>query len=186
VTSSGIDEDVRRRLGGWAAWAPSGRLAVPVIILLVIGANLVGVGTVVLLLIGVEDGSGRTGRAEVLWTAAGYLVLALPLATVAGLRRQRVTNRWLMAGRAPTGEEAAHALRLPLDTALIAASVWLLGALLTGAVSASVFPDPRVGIRVAVAVVLGGVVTAGVTYLLVARAARGGPPSSSWSSSRCS
>ncbi|MGY2065385.1 adenylate/guanylate cyclase domain-containing protein [Blastococcus sp. SYSU DS0619] len=160
------------RDGGWAEWAPSGRLAVPVIVLLVIAANLIGVGTVVLLLIGVEDGEGGAGRAEVLGAAAAYLAVALPVAVLAGLRRQRATNRWLVAGREPTGEEASHALRLPLDTALIAALVWLVGAVLVGAVAALAFPDARVGARVGVAVVLGGVVTAGVTYLLVARAAR--------------
>ena len=41
-----------------------------------------------------------------------------------------------------------------------------------GIVAAFAFPDPRVGLRTAVATLLGGVVTAGVTYLLVARAAR--------------
>ena len=44
--------------GGWASWAPSGRSAVPLIVLLVISANLVGVATVTLLLVGVNDGSG--------------------------------------------------------------------------------------------------------------------------------
>ncbi|CCG01990.1 adenylate/guanylate cyclase domain-containing protein [Blastococcus saxobsidens] len=171
MTTASTGGDVRRP-AGWAEWAPSGRLAVPVIVLLVIGANLIGVGTVVLLLIGVDDGSGRTGRAEVLWAAAAYLAVALPVATVAGLRRQRVTNRWLTAGREPTRDEAAHALRLPLDTASTAGLVWLLGAVLMGAVSAVAFPDARVGARVGVAVVLGGIVTAGVTYLLVARVAR--------------
>ncbi|MGY1826287.1 MULTISPECIES: adenylate/guanylate cyclase domain-containing protein [unclassified Blastococcus] len=165
-------DDVRRRLTDMAEWAPSGRLAVPVIVGLVVGANLIGVGTVVLLLLGVEGSRGSGGRAEVLWAAAGYLAVALPLAVVAGLRRQRATNRWLVAGREPSGEEARQALRLPLDTALVAAVVWLLGAVLMGAVAAVTFPDARVGARIAVAVVLGGVVTAGVTYLLVARAAR--------------
>jgi adenylate cyclase len=92
---------------------------------------------------------------------------------VLGLRRQRVTNSWLMAGREPTSAEAGLALRLPVDTALIAGSIWLVGAVLIGTVAALAFPDARIGIRVAVAVLLGGVVTAGVTYLLVARAARG-------------
>ncbi|MDP5182368.1 adenylate/guanylate cyclase domain-containing protein [Blastococcus sp. BMG 814] len=170
MTTAG--EDVRRRLTGMAGWAPSGRLAVPVIVGLVIAANLVGVGTVVVLLLGVEGDRGSTGRAEVLWAAAAYLAVALPLAVLAGLGRQRATNRWLMAGRGPTVEEARQALRLPLDTALVAAVVWLLGAVLMGAVAALTFPDALVGARVAVAVLLGGVVTAGVTYLLVARAAR--------------
>ncbi|RZU30512.1 adenylate/guanylate cyclase domain-containing protein [Blastococcus saxobsidens] len=165
-------DGARRRLAFLATWAPSGRLAVPVIVSLVLVSNMVGVGTVILLLLGVEDGSGRSGRAEVLWAAAAYLVVALPAATVAGLRRQRVTNRWLMAGRAPTREEARHALRLPLDTALIAACVWFIAAILMGTVAAFSFPDARVGARVAVVVILGGVVTAGVTYLLVARVAR--------------
>ncbi|TKJ18525.1 hypothetical protein A6V29_11580 [Blastococcus sp. CCUG 61487] len=156
----------------WAEWAPSGRTAVPFIVLLVLFANLVGVGTVVLLLIGVDDGSSSTGRSQVLWIAAAYLVVALPLATLAGLRRQRVTAAWLTEGRDPSPAEAGQALRLPLDTALIAATVWLVAAVLTAVVSAVVFPEPLVGLRVGVVVTLGGVVTAGVTYLLTARAAR--------------
>ena len=64
TTASGA-EQVRRN-GVWASWAPSGRAAVPAILLLVIIANLVGVTTVVLLLIGVEDGGGSTGRGPVL------------------------------------------------------------------------------------------------------------------------
>ncbi len=172
TSSGGTRGGVWRRFADRAGWMPSGRLAVPLIVLVVMVANMIGVGTVVLLLIGVEDGSSTAARAPVLWTAAGYLVLAFPLGGVAGLRRQRVTNRWLMAGRAPTGEEARHALRLPLDTAVIAGTVWALGALLMGVVSAFFFPDPRVGWRIGVAVALGGVATAGVTYLLVAWAAR--------------
>jgi class 3 adenylate cyclase len=153
-------------------WMPGGRVAVPVIVAVVVVANMIGVGTVVLLLIGVEDGSGNTGRATVLWATAGYLVLAFPLGAVVGLRRQAATNHWLMAARPPTSEEAARALRLPLDTAFIAGSVWFIGAVLMGVVSAFAFPDPRVGWRIGVAVFLGGVATAGVTYLLVAWAAR--------------
>ena len=161
-----------RRDGVLASWSPSGRSAVPAIVALVIGANLVGVGTVVLLLLGVEDGSGASGRGSVVLATVAYLAVALPAATLAGLRRQRDTNRWLMAGRDPTGAEAGQALRLPVDTALIAGLVWLVGAVLVGIVAAVAFPDPRVGLRTAVATLLGGIVTAGVTYLLVARAAR--------------
>jgi adenylate cyclase len=146
---------------------------VPVIVVLVLVANLIGVATVTLLQLGVTGGTGPVGRAPVLLTAAGYLVLALPVGTVAGLVRQRVTNRWLLAGREPTGKEAAHALRLPVDTALVAGLTWLVGAVVVGAVSALAYPDARVGIRIGAFTLLGGLVTAGVTYLLVARAARG-------------
>jgi class 3 adenylate cyclase len=161
-----------RRDGVLASWAPSGRAAVPAIVLLVVVANLVGVATVVLLLIGIDDGSGDTGRTAVLWAAAAYLAVAFPAGTVAGLHRQRATNRWLVAGREPTGDEAGQALRLPVDTALIAGLIWLVGAVVVGLASAAAFPDPRLGLRTGVATLLGGMATAGVTYLLVARAAR--------------
>jgi class 3 adenylate cyclase len=160
------------REGVWASWAPTGRTAVPAIVLLVVVANLVGVATVVSLLIGVDDGSGDTGRGPVLLTAAVYLVVAFPAGTLIGLRSQRVTNRWLMARRRPTSAEAAHALRLPVQIAVIAGVIWLLAAVLVGVVSAAVFPDPLVGLRIGIATLLGGMATAGVTYLLVARAAR--------------
>ena len=159
------------RAGVWASWAPSRRIAVPAIVLLVLVANLVGVATVTMLLVGVDDGTAA-GRTPVLVAVAAYLLVALPVAVLAGLRRQRVTNRWLMAGRDPSSGEAAHALRLPVDTALIAGIVWLIGAVVIGTVSALAFPDARVGVRTGVATLLGGIATAGVTYLLVARAAR--------------
>jgi adenylate cyclase len=129
-----------RRLDAWAAWAPSGRLAVPVVVLVVLVANLVGVGTVLGFQLAVPAGWGPTGRAAVLGTVAGYLVLALPVATLVGISRQRPTNRWLFAGRAPTPAEAAHALRMPLDSALVAGLTWLLGALVVGVVSAAAPP----------------------------------------------
>lgn len=161
-----------RRDGAWASWAPSGRVAVPAIVLLVLVANLVGVATVTMLLVGVSDDGGSDGRTTVLLAVVAYLVVALPVAVIAGLRRQRVTNGWLMARREPTSAEAGHALRLPVDTALVAGVVWLVGAVLIGVVSALAFPDARVGLRTGVATLLGGIATAGVTYLLVARAAR--------------
>jgi adenylate cyclase len=167
-----VNAEIQGGAGTWASWAPSGRAAVPLIVLLVNVANLVGVATVTLLLLGVSGGTGGTGQPAVLWTAVGYTVIALPVGTLVGMRRQRVTNAWLAAGRDPTGDEAAHALRLPVDTAIVAGVTWVVAAVLIGVVTAGTFPDPRVGARTGVATLLGGIVTAGVTYLLVARAAR--------------
>jgi adenylate cyclase len=165
-----------------AALAPASWLAaraergtVPLLVGLVVGANLVGVVTVTMLLLGLSGGGDpddTDGRTILLVVAVGYLVLALPVGVVAGLRRQRVTNDWLIAGREPTREEAAHALRLPVDTARVAALTWLVGAVLLAVVAATVYPDARVGLRTGLVTALGGVVTAGVTYLLVARVAR--------------
>jgi adenylate cyclase len=148
---------------------------VPLLVGLVVSANLVGVGTVTMLLLGLAgsgDPADDTGRTVLLLVAAGYLALALPVSVVAGLRRQRVTNGWLAAGREPDRHEAAHALRLPVDTARVAALTWLVGAAVVTVVGAAVYPDPRVGLRTGLVTTLGGVVTAGVTYLLVARVAR--------------
>jgi len=60
-TSGSALEQVPRN-GARDSWAPTGRAAVPAIVLLVVVANLVGVATVVALLIGVEDDSGDAGR----------------------------------------------------------------------------------------------------------------------------
>ncbi|PZA20982.1 adenylate/guanylate cyclase domain-containing protein [Modestobacter versicolor] len=128
-----------------------------------------------MLLLGLSGGSdpaSDSGRTTLLLVAVGYLVLALPISVVVGLRRQRVTNAWLAAGRQPDRAEAAYALRLPVDTAGVAALTWLVGAVVVTAVGAAVHPDARVGLRTGLVTTLGGVVTAGVTYLLVARVAR--------------
>src|SRR5690348_8309373 len=65
-----------RRLDAWASWAPSGRLAVPVIVALVLVANLVGVGTVIGFQLAVSSGAGTAGRTPVLLTVAAYLGIA--------------------------------------------------------------------------------------------------------------
>ncbi|MCW2582053.1 MAG: Adenylate cyclase, family protein 3 [Klenkia sp.] len=152
--------------------APADRVVVPVIVLLVVLANLVGAGVVTLLLLGVNTSDSTTARLVTAITGAGYLLLAVPVGTVWGLRRQRRTNAWLWSGREPTPGETVVALRLPADVARIVAVVWAVGALGIGVVAASVYPQPLVGLRTGLSVVLGGVVTAGVTYLLVARAGR--------------
>jgi hypothetical protein len=79
---------------------------------------------------------------------------------------------WLAAARRPTPSDVARALRLPVDIALVAAVTWLGGALLVGTVGAVVSPFPLVGLRISLAALLGGVVAAGVSYLLALRIGR--------------
>jgi adenylate cyclase len=144
-----------------------------VITVVVLVANLVGVASVAILLLGVTGGPGGAGaRTTVVLTAVGYLAVALPVGVVVGRRRQRSFHRWAGSERAPTREEAASTLRLPVDIGLVALAIWLVGAALVGVVAAVSFPDPWIGLRVGVAAALSGLVTAGVTYLLVARTAR--------------
>src|SRR3712207_4252275 len=64
------------RLDAALEWAPTGWRAVPVTVVLVV-ANLVGVGTVALLLIGLSAGAHdpEGGRAVIVLTALGYLAV---------------------------------------------------------------------------------------------------------------
>src|SRR5690348_18164204 len=101
------------RLDEATSWAPSGRGATLVIALLVLVANLVGVAVVVLFQLVISEGATASTRTQVLLIVAGYLLVALPVSTIAGLRRTRPTARWLAAGRDPTQEEAGRALRMP-------------------------------------------------------------------------
>jgi adenylate cyclase len=160
-----------RRLDAALEWAPSGRRAVPVLVVLVVVANLAGVATVGLLLLGLSTGAHDPagGRTVIALTALAYLAVALPLGVLVGLRLQRPTAVWLATGRRPTPSDAARALRLPVDIALVAAVTWLGGAVLVGAV---VSPFPLVGVRIGLAALLGGAVAAGVSYLLTLRMGR--------------
>jgi class 3 adenylate cyclase len=164
----------RRRVEGWLDWAPTGRRAAPIIALHVLTANLIGAGTVALLVVGLSAGEGdAAGRRVIVLTAAAFLAVAIPAAGLTGLRLQRPTAAWLAADRPPTRHEAERALRLPVDVSVVAAVVWLLGGTVLGVVGALVSPTPLVGLRIGLAALLGGIATAGMTYLLTLRMARG-------------
>src|SRR3954467_7276723 len=108
----------RERHGDWASWAPSGRGAVPVIVLLVNVANLVGVATVTLLLIGVSGDSDGGGRAAVLWTALRSTVGAprRPPSGGAWLHRRRAAGRPAHRDApAPGHQRLAHGRPRPDD-----------------------------------------------------------------------
>ncbi|MGY1636272.1 adenylate/guanylate cyclase domain-containing protein [Geodermatophilus sp. SYSU D00742] len=163
-----------RRVDAALEFAPRGRRAVPYIVLHVLAANLVGLAVVSLLLWGLSAGArDPAGRTAIVLSAVGYLVVALPLGVLAVLRRQRLTVAWLRAGRSPTPEEAAQALRLPADVALAVGLGWLAGGIVVGVVGAIASHLSLVGLRVALAALLGGVAAAGHSYLLTLRLARG-------------
>ena len=116
-----------RRLDAALEWAPTGRRAVPVIVVLVVVADHVGVGTVALLLIGLSAGAHDPagGRAVIVLTALGYLAVALPLGLLVGLRLQRPTAAWLAAGRRPTPSDAVRAAaELDLGVGVACGQVW--------------------------------------------------------------
>ncbi len=140
-----------------------------------VGSSVIGAAVVAVLLaffVPLPVSETITARVAVLSTAGGYLVLACVVGVVVGLVRNRRILRWLVVGNAPTREQANLALRLPVDVAVISAVLWLLGAVVVGIVTASLATDSRIALRVVLTIVLGGLVTSLLSYLLAGRVAR--------------
>lgn len=78
---------------------------------------------------------------------------------------------WMLESRAPTPDERRDALRLSLGQAQIYATYWLLGAVVFALLNL-VFVSPAVAAIVFVTVVLGGVTTTAMGYLLAERIVR--------------
>jgi adenylate cyclase len=100
-----------------------------------------------------------------------YVVLAALVGYELGKRRFRPVGRWLAEGRVPTSEERALILGLPWRTAALAAAGWLAAAVLFGVVTATHHPAIYVAGTV-VGIMLAGLTTAAVTFLLCERTMR--------------
>lgn len=136
-----------------------------------IGASLCGAAVVggIVLLLGSAHGLG-----EKLWIvggyAGGYVLLAGLIGSAWTLLLQGRTVAWLISGRVPTIEEARRALRLPVDLAVVTAAMWAIGALLLGGIYTTLMADWE-ALATALAIILGGLTTSGVTYLVSERLA---------------
>jgi adenylate cyclase len=97
-------------------------------------------------------------------------VIVLPLAWIRSRRRWRAALAWATAGRDPTEAERESTLRLPLRQQAIVAGGWA-----TAAVTFSAFNAPfslELAGNVAVTIVLGGLVTCALGYLVGERRMR--------------
>ncbi len=98
-------------------------------------------------------------------------LIATPFGIVLGawLGRRVSTERmgWLIAGREPDAVERGAVLRLPNRCFKIDAGVWLLGAAIFAIVNLPI--SVTVAAHVAVTIVLGGMTTCGIAYLLMER-----------------
>ena len=99
-----------------------------------------------------------------------YLVFALVLGTVLGNRRLSKVAAFLGEERDPEPREQRAILRGPMQSALIAGTFWAGAVLLFGGLNAAF--APLLGLGVALTVLLGGITTTAVAYLLAERMLR--------------
>jgi len=113
--------------------------------------------------------STRVLIANLIATAV-YVAIALPLGAVVGNRRVGGAAAFLREDRDPEPAEQRAILRGPLQTALVAASLWAGAVVVFGALNATF--DPLLGLGVALTVALGGITTSAIAYLLAERMLR--------------
>ncbi len=135
-------------------------------------ANLIGAAIVFTLLVWVLRPGGDGSAIENLVLASAYLLLAIPLGIAWALRRLRPGRRWIDEEdhRPPEPDEQANILRAPLQVFVAVGTGWLIAAFLFGAFNLIGGFDldfsPELGGRVFVTVLLAGLATAQIAYLL--------------------
>lgn len=138
-------------------------------------ANLVGAVIVIVCITWVLPGtpdasfSGELAVANALLGGA-FLLVVIPLGVLWGEAWLRSGRRWLQEGRAPTEREVTAVLRSPGRLFLVHATTWFAAAVAFSLANALV--DVELLPRVAFTVVLGGLTTSGVAYLLAERILR--------------
>jgi adenylate cyclase len=98
---------------------------------------------------------------------AVYVATAFPIVFIWSIRRVRPIRDWMVAGRMPTPAERDLALRGPLDQLQILAVAWGGAALLFFALNVAI--SVGLAAEIAVTILLGGVVTSALSYLLIER-----------------
>jgi len=139
---------------------------------LVLVANIVGGLVVALLLIALNADSTVHQRLVVGIVGGCYGVVALVFGAVMGFVLQGRTLRWLAFARVPSRDEARRALRNPLDLGLLTGALWLVGALVEGVLAAFVHVKTSEILGLSAGLVLAGLTTACVTYMIAVRVGR--------------
>ena len=139
---------------------------------LAISANIVGVLVVAFVTKAMNATANTHQLTVVLVTAAIIVGIAVLVGVPVGALVQRRTLRWLLRGDEPSAADAHRAMRLPLDMALLAVSLWTGGGVVVGIAAALVGEDAQTVLGLAGGTVLSGLGAAGLTYLLIARVNR--------------
>jgi adenylate cyclase len=138
-------------------------------------ANFIGAVVVFVLAVWViptPDVDNDTTMLLVNLVATGiYVVLAMAVGLIWGIRRYRATLRWLREERAPSPREQRAALRAPF--AILRLHVFLWGVAVVVFTALNLRWSLVLAWRTAIVVLLGGITTSAVVYLLNERLARG-------------
>jgi adenylate cyclase len=140
----------------------------------IVTTNVIGAATVVVLSLFVVPlptvpniDQVRTVNAV---AAAVYVLVAVPIGVVMGIRGQGRLRQWLVTEGPATDDVRRVVLRAPLRLFVVQIVLWFGAAVLFGALNS--FHGDLTGIMVATVVALTGVVTAAFAYLLAERIVR--------------
>ncbi|MEO8888949.1 MAG: adenylate/guanylate cyclase domain-containing protein [Jatrophihabitantaceae bacterium] len=140
--------------------------------ILAIGANVLGAVVVSLLVVTLNGSATRHQLSVLERVTTGLVIVSVLVGSLTVVVVQRRTLRWVARGRTPSEDDARRAVRLPLDMAVIVASLWAIDSIVIGAVAESAGTDRGTVIGVISGVVLSGFASAAITYLLVVRVAQ--------------
>jgi len=101
-----------------------------------------------------------------------FLAVALPIAFVVGNKLMSPAWRWLAEDRTPDTYERHTTLTLPLRSALLVFSVWGTAAVVFSIYTYTFRHDLRQGATSGIGVLIGGLITAAINYLLAERLLR--------------
>ena len=149
------------------------RMQVVLIIWLAL-ANLIGAAIVFVILglvLPTPDVEDETGPLLTNLAVAGvYVLTGIVVGSIWGRMRLRELRRWLRSDRPATEDERVGVLRAPYRIVGVHAALWGLAAIVFGALNWTY--SAELGQRVAMTVLLSGVTTCAIAYLVTERALR--------------
>lgn len=130
------------------------------------GASAISSGVVGLLLVLLGVPAELSGPGQPLVVAAvGYTVFALLAGTLWTAVLQHNAAVWLIAEQPPNPEQARRIRRLPARMSMVSITLWAIGTVVITAVAARIGTTWH-AIEIALAGIIGGVITTGLSYLL--------------------
>ncbi len=145
------------------------RLVVSLSLANLIGATVVFVFLVLVLPAPAVDDAGRVRLINLIVTG-GYVAMGIVLGALWGSRRLRPLRAWLRSDRPATEQEQLTVLRAPYRIVGVHAFLWTGASILFGALNWTY--SAELGQTVAMTVLLGGLTTCAIAYLVTERGLR--------------